>query len=101
MKRGLFGEKQNQVKIDKGGNAASCVLIPISAFDCVVNNGTVPFMFRMSRIIGLHVWKCRQVHSTTPELLETEAEVMIRVQKLQHMVQKRKREGPTTPELFL
>lgn len=71
MKRGLFGEKQNQVKIDKGGNAASCVLIPTSAFDSVVNNGTVRFMFRMSRIIGLHVWKyhwwadkCTQQHQS-------------------------------------
>lgn len=55
MKRGLFGEKQNQVKIDNGGNAASCVLIPILAFDSVVNNGAVPFVFKVSRIIGLHV----------------------------------------------
>lgn len=71
MKRGLFGEKQNQVKIDNGGNAASCVLIPISAFDSVVNNGVVPFVFKVSRIIGLHVWKyllwadeCTQQHQS-------------------------------------
>ena len=55
MKRGLFREKQNQVKIDKGGNAASCVLFPISAFDSDVNNGAVPFVFKMSMIIGLYV----------------------------------------------
>lgn len=55
MKRGLFREKQNRVKIDKGGNTASFVLFHISAFGSDVNNGAVPFMFKMSMIIGLYV----------------------------------------------
>lgn len=105
MKRRLFGEKQNQVKIDKGGNAASCVLIPISAFDSVVNNDAVPFVFRMSRLLVYMYGSttCGQISAlnSTRAVRKTAAEVMIGVLKSQHMVQKRKREGPTTHELFL
>lgn len=53
-------------------------MLYISAFDSDVNNGAVPFVFKMSVVIGLYVpsLMCvevplvgRQVHLIPPELL--------------------------------
>lgn len=91
MKRGLFGEKQNQVKIDNRGNAASCVLFCISTFDSHVNNGAVPFVFKRSVIICLYVHftdvcgstSCGQTSAlNTRAVKETVAEVIIRVPEI-------------------
>lgn len=74
MKRGLFGEKQNQVKIDQGGNAGA---FHISAF-----------LFRTFMIIGLYVCSYGSMSGgqtracTTPRAVKETAEVTIRVPEI-------------------